>query len=58
MLYREPRKHILLFRDFALAVAASIEGARRRRAELDLMTMSPYLKRDLGLHDRDLRGLM
>jgi hypothetical protein len=59
MLYRETsRSRVFSLRYLALAVAAAFEASRRRRAELDLMTMSPHLKRDLGLLDEDLRGLM
>jgi uncharacterized protein YjiS (DUF1127 family) len=59
MLYREHRPiSIFAIRRIALTMAAWRQSARRRRAELDLMAMSPHLKRDLGLLDRDLRGLM
>jgi len=59
MLYREPTlNRVFSFRNFALVVAASVAAARRRRAELDLLTMSPHLKRDLGLLDSNLGSLM
>ncbi len=59
MLYREPpANRVFSFRYFALALAASVGTARRRRAELDLLTLSPHLKRDLGLLDSDLGTLM
>ncbi len=53
MLYVEPTGTARFsVRRFALAVAASFEtGRRRRRAELDLLSLSPHLKRDLGLLD-------
>jgi uncharacterized protein YjiS (DUF1127 family) len=59
MLYREHRP-IAIFGivRLGLTIAAWSQSARRRRAELDLMAMSPHLKRDLGLLDRDLSGLM
>lgn len=60
MLYREPTiSPRFSLRSIALAMVASLEaGRRRRRAELDLRTMSPYLRRDLGLVDSDLGSLM
>ena len=60
MLYRDPNiSPRFSLRSLALAMVTSFEaGRRRRRAELDLRTMSPYLRRDLGLIDHDLNGLM
>jgi hypothetical protein len=59
MLYREHRPNAkFVIRGLGLTIAAWRLSARRRRAELDLMAMSPHLKRDLGLLDLDLRGLM
>src|SRR5687768_6256574 len=60
MLYRDPIiSPRFSLRSLALAMVASYEaGRRRRRAELDLRTMSPYLRRDLGLIDGDLSSLM
>jgi hypothetical protein len=59
MLYREVTSNrTFSIRNLALAVVASVGAARRRRTELDLLAMSPHLKRDLGLLDSDLGGLM
>jgi hypothetical protein len=53
MLYHQPTGTARFsLRRFALDLAASFEaGRRRRRAELDLLSLSPHLKRDLGLLD-------
>ncbi len=53
MLYKEPTGAARFsLQSVALALAASFEaGRRRRRATLDLLSLSPHLKRDLGLID-------
>jgi hypothetical protein len=59
MLYREPTvNRVFSFRNFALAVVSAVGTTRQRRAEIDLMALSPHLKRDLGLLDSDLGKLM
>lgn len=62
MLYRNPEVPLRLplsYRIGRLAAALSAvfaTPARRRRADLDLMALSPHLKRDLGLEDFRRRG--
>ncbi|MGD9739325.1 MAG: hypothetical protein AB7O56_12875 [Bauldia sp.] len=41
-----------------MAAVSWVGAGRHRRAEFDLRAMSPYLKRDIGLRDGDLGGLM
>jgi hypothetical protein len=59
MLYQDPSANRLdQFRRSAAKFLVSLQFARRRHAELDLMTMSPHLKRDLGLNDSGLSELI
>ena len=60
MLYRNPdspRRAPLLQR-IGRAFGAVRSSRRRRLTQLDLMSMSPHLKRDLGLRDADLREFL
>ncbi len=57
MLYRNPespRPAPFLHR-IGTVLAALRSSRRRRLTQIDLMSMNPHLKRDLGLRDADLR---
>jgi uncharacterized protein YjiS (DUF1127 family) len=57
MLYRNPdspRRSPFLHR-IGHALEAFRAARRRRIAHLDLMSLSPHLKQDLGLRDANLR---
>lgn len=54
MLYRNPERTLAswsLGRLIWQSVAARRRAHRRRLAQLDLMSLSPHLKADLGLRD-------
>ncbi len=55
MLYREPTVGFSLKKVFLrLPSMFDARQRRRRRVEMDLMALSPYLRRDIGFDEGDL----
>jgi hypothetical protein len=60
MLYRNPDSPVCpsLLRRLRHGLLRLGRTRHRRLARIDLMSASPHLKRDLGLHEADLRVLV